>query len=68
MIKSRHDKKSYIVKTNSGSQFLRNRRFLRPCPGPMSHGPGPTSNGPAPDIGRILRNKTNESILYLRYE
>ena len=68
MIKSRHGKTSYLVRTNSSGQFLRNRKFLRPCPGPMSHGPGPTSNGPSLDIGMILRNKTNESILYLRYE
>ena len=60
-IKTRRGKRSYLVDTNSGGQFLRNRRFLRPNPGPgpISHGPGPTSHGPGPTSNHVSMDSTN---------
>ena len=53
MINARRGKRSYLVHTSSGSQFLRNRRFLRPDPGP-----GPTLGGPSPTLNQVSMDST----------
>ena len=59
-IETRRGKRSYLVSTNSGNRFLRNRRFLRPdpSPGPTPHGPGPKSRGPGPMYNQVLSDST----------